>query len=107
VDAPPLPILLRVFQNYRFTRGALRNASVGLGVRYQSEQSPVNSDMNWGQEFPGYTVVDLQLGYATRVREHPVRFQLGITNLLEREYVNGNRVWAPPREFTFTTRLQF
>ena len=30
-----------------------------------------------------------------------------ITNLLEREYINGNRVWAPPREFTFTTRLQF
>jgi outer membrane receptor for ferric coprogen and ferric-rhodotorulic acid len=99
--------MLRVFQQYRIARGALRNASVGLGVRYQSEQSPVNSDTNWGQEFAGYTVVDLQLGYATRLREHPVHFQLGITNLLERDYVNGNRVWAPGREFTFTTRLQF
>jgi hypothetical protein len=99
--------ILRVFQQYRFTRGALRNGSVGLGVRYQSEQSPVNSDANWGQEFPGYTVVDLQLGYGIRVREHPLHLQLGISNLLDKEYVNGNRAWAPPREFTFTTRLQF
>jgi outer membrane receptor protein involved in Fe transport len=99
--------ILRVFQQYRFTNGALRNGSIGLGVRYQSEQSPVNSDVNWGQEFPGYTVVDLQLGYGIRVREHPLHFQLGISNLLDKEYVNGNRAWAPPREFTFTTRLQF
>jgi hypothetical protein len=99
--------MLRTFQHYRFTRGALRNASVGVGVRYQSEQSPVNSDANWGQEFPGYTVVDLQLGYAWKLRERPVHFQFGITNLFEREYVNGNRAWAPPREYTFTTRLQF
>ncbi|MDO8541048.1 MAG: TonB-dependent receptor plug domain-containing protein [Opitutaceae bacterium] len=99
--------MLRVFQQYRFMRGALRNASVGLGVRYQSEQSPVNSDTNWGQEFPAYTVVDLQLGYATKVRERPVHFQLGVANLLDREYVNGNRAWASPHGFTFTTRLQF
>jgi hypothetical protein len=99
--------MLRVFQQYRVTRGALRNASVGVGVRYQSEQSPVNSDANWGQEFPGYTVVDLQLGYATKLRDKPLHFQLGITNLLDREYINGNRAWAAPREFTFTTRVQF
>lgn len=99
--------MLRVFQQYRFTRGALRNASVGVGVRYQSEQSPTNSDANWGLEFGGYTVVDLQLGYATKLREHPVHFQLGVTNLLDREYFTGNRVWASPREFTLTTRIQF
>lgn len=99
--------MLRVFQQYRFIRGPLRNGSVGLGVRYQSEQSPVNSDANWGQEFPGYTVVDLQLGYAWKYRDYPVHFQFGITNLFDRDYVNGNRVWSPPREFTFTTRLQF
>lgn len=100
--------MLRVFQQYRFTRGALRNGSVGLGVRYQSEQSPVNSDANWGQEFDGYTLVDLQLGYGTKFREHPVHFQLGVTNLLDNdEYVVGNRVFGPPREFTFTTRVQF
>jgi outer membrane receptor protein involved in Fe transport len=99
--------MLRVFQQYRFTRGALRNGSVGLGVRYQSEQSPVNSDANWGQEFDGYTVVDLQLGYATKARENPLHFQLGISNLLDKEYVLGNRVYAPPREFTFTTRVLF
>ena len=45
------------FLEYRFTRGALRNASVGLGVRYQSEQSPVNSDTNWGQEFAGFRIL--------------------------------------------------
>jgi iron complex outermembrane receptor protein len=99
--------MLRVFQHYRFTRGTLRNASVGLGVRYQSEQSPVNSDVNWGQEFDGYTVVDLQLGYATKFGERPLHFQLGLTNLLEKNYVLGNRVYAPPREFTFTTRVLF
>jgi outer membrane receptor protein involved in Fe transport len=99
--------MLRVFQQYRFTRGALRNASVGLGVRYQSEQSPVNSDVNWGQEFDGYTLVDLQLGYAARLSERPVHFQLGVSNLLDKGYVLGNRVYGPPREFTFTTRILF
>lgn len=99
--------MLRVFQQYRFTRGALRNGSVGLGVRYQSEQSPTNSDTNWGLEFGGYTVADLQLGYAAKFRDHPVHFQLGITNVLDRDYITGNRVFGPPREFTFTTRLQF
>jgi outer membrane receptor protein involved in Fe transport len=76
-------------------------------VRYQSEQSPVNGDANWGQEFAGFTVVDLKLGYAAKLREYPLHFQLGVTNLLERDYVLGNRVYAPPREFTFTTRLLF
>ena len=99
--------MVRVFQQYRFTRGALRNASVGFGVRYQSGQSPTNSDTNWGLQFPGYTVADLQLGYGTRLRERPVHFQLGVTNLLDKSYFTGNRVWGPPREFTFTTRLQF
>ncbi len=99
--------MVRVFQHYRFIRGSLQGASVGLGVRYQSAQSPTNSDANWGLQFPGYTVVDLQLGYARKVREHPVTFQLGVTNLLEENYFTGNRVWGPPREFTFTTRLQF
>lgn len=99
--------MFRAFQQYRFTRGALRNGSVGLGVRYQSEQSPTNSDANWGLEFGGYTIVDLQLGYAAKIREQPVHFQLGITNLLDRDYITGNRVFGPPREFTFTTRLQF
>lgn len=99
--------MFRAFQQYRFTRGVLRNGSVGLGVRYQSEQSPTNSDANWGLEFGGYTIVDLQLGYAAKIREQPVHFQLGITNLLDRDYITGNRVFGPPREFTFTTRLQF
>jgi len=99
--------MLRVFQQYRFTRGTLRDASIGLGVRYQSEQSPVNSDANWGQEFDGYTLVDLQLGYTTKFRDRSVHFQLGLSNLLDKGYVLGNRVYGPPREFTFTTRVLF
>jgi outer membrane receptor protein involved in Fe transport len=58
-------------------------------------------------ESGGYTVVDLQLGYGWRYRDHPVHFQLGVTNLLDREYINGNRAWAAPREFTITTRVLF
>lgn len=99
--------MVRVFQQYRFIRGALRNASIGLGVRYQSGQSPANGDTNWGLQFPGYTVADLQLGYGTKFREQPLHFQLGLTNVLAKSYFTGNRVWGSPREFTFTTRLQF
>ena len=99
--------IVRVFQHYRFTRGSLRGASIGFGVRYQSGQSPANSDANWGLQFPGYTVADLQLGYATKLRARPLSFQLGVTNLLERDYITGNRVFGAPREFTLTTRLQF
>lgn len=99
--------MVRVFQHYRFTSGAIRGGSVGLGVRYQSAQSPTNGDSNWGLQFPGYTVVDLQLGYATKFGEHPVSFQFGISNLLDEDYFTGNRVWGAPREFSFTTRYEF
>jgi len=99
--------IVRVFQQYRFTTGSLRNGSVGLGVRYQSGQGPANSDANWGLQFPGFTVVDLQLGYGSKLWKHPVHYQLGITNLLDEDYMSGNRIFGAPREFTFTTRFEF
>lgn len=99
--------IVRVFQQYRFTTGSLRNGSVGLGVRYQSGQGPANSDANWGLQFPGFTVVDLQLGYGSKLWNHPVHYQVGITNLLDEDYMSGNRIFGAPREFTFTTRIEF
>lgn len=99
--------MVRVFQDYRFHRGLLRGASVGLGVRYQSEESPTANDANWGLNFPGYTVVDLVLGYRTKWHDDEITLQLGVTNLLNHSYWTGNRVWGAPREFSLTTRYNF
>ncbi|MEO7599958.1 MAG: TonB-dependent receptor, partial [Opitutus sp.] len=99
--------IVRVFQNYRFTNASLRGANVGLGVRYQSSQSPSYSDANWGQLFPSYTVVDLVLGYSMKLAGNPVSFQLGVNNLTNKSYWTGNRIWGAPREFSLVTRYQF
>jgi outer membrane receptor for ferric coprogen and ferric-rhodotorulic acid len=99
--------MVRIFQNYRFTSGALHGFNVGLGVRYQSSQSPAYSDANWGLLFPSYTVADLVVGYSTKIGGNAITFQLGVSNLTNKSYWTGNRVWGPPREFSLVTRYQF
>ncbi|HVU34178.1 MAG TPA: TonB-dependent receptor plug domain-containing protein [Opitutaceae bacterium] len=97
----------RVFQRYKFTDGALKGFSAGLGVRYQSSQMPSANDVNWGLVFPAYTVADATFGYATTIHHRKTEFQFGVTNLTNRSYFEGNRIFGAPREYSFTTRVYF
>lgn len=99
--------IFRVFQRYEFMEGALKGASVGLGVRYQSEYMPGASNVSWGIVFPAFTVVDLTLGYKMKIRKHDVTFMLNVNNLLDSVYMEGRTVFGPPREFYLSTRLNF
>lgn len=97
--------MIRVFQRYLFTAGALKGASVGVGVRYQSSFQPQSSNSAWGLEFPGYTVGDLVLGYDTRLWGRNVAFTLNVDNVTNSTYIEGQRVFGPPREFFLSMRI--
>jgi outer membrane receptor protein involved in Fe transport len=99
--------IVRVFQRYAFTREALKGASIGLAVRHQSEQQPAADNTAWGTVFPAYTVLDLTLGYATKIRGLKVDWQLQVDNLRNQTYYTGNRVFGAPREFTLSAVTKF
>jgi outer membrane receptor protein involved in Fe transport len=99
--------IVRLFQRYAFTQGALKGASIGLGTRYQSSQHPAADNTAWGLIFPGYTLFDLTLGYSGKVRGHRVDYQLQVDNLRNQTYYAGNRVYGAPREFTVSVTTQF
>ncbi len=107
----PLPnspdSIIRLFQRYAFTDGALKGASVGFGTRYQSSQHPAADNTAWGTVFPSYTIFDLTLGYSTRFRDRVVDFQLQVDNLRNQTYYTGNRVYGAPREFTLSATTKF
>ncbi len=98
---------LRVFQRYEFTEGALKGASIGLGVRHQSEFWPQSSNSSWGVVFPAFTVCDLTLGYATKIKGRNVSFLLNVNNTFDSLYQEGRNVYGPPREFYLSTRVSF
>ena len=99
--------IVRLFQRYVFHDGALKGASVGFGTRYQSSQQPAADNTAWGTVFPAYTVFDLTLGYATKLRGHVVEFQLQVDNLRNQTYYTGNRVYGAPRELTLSATTKF
>ena len=109
VNGRPLDLapddMIRVFQRYVFTSGALKGASVGLGVRYQSNFMPQGSSVNWGLVFPGYTVGNVVLGYDTRLWGRDVAFALNVDNVTNSTYIDGQRVYGPPREFFLAMRI--
>lgn len=99
--------MIRIYQRYAFLDGALKGASAGLGVRYQSSFWPQASNSAWGVVFPAFTVVDLTFGYDTKVHGHKVSFTLSVNNVLDKVYIEGNRDYGPPREFFLSTRVPF
>ena len=99
--------IIRLFQRYAFNEGSIKGASVGFGTRYQSSQQPAADNTAWGTVFPSYTVFDLTLGYATKVRGHRVDYQLQIDNVRNQTYYTGNRVYGAPREFTLSATTKF
>jgi outer membrane receptor protein involved in Fe transport len=99
--------IIRVFQRYEFTAGALKGASVGLGVRHQSDFMSAAANVSWGSVFPAFTVCDLVLGYKTKIRHRDVSFNLGVDNLLDVLYQEGRNIYGPPREIYLSARMSF
>ncbi len=99
--------IIRVFQRYEFTEGALKGGSIGLGVRYQSDYMSSAANVSWGTVFPAFTVCDLVLGYKTKIQGRDVAFNLGVNNVLDVLYQEGRNIYGPPREFYLSSRISF
>ncbi len=99
--------LVRLFQRYEFSTGRLKGASVGLGVRYQSEMWGQPANSAWGIIFPSFIVGDLNLGYDTKLWGRDTSFLLHIENITNSTYIEGNRVFGAPRQAFLTVRTRF
>ncbi len=95
-----------VWNKYTFTTGRLRGAYVGGGVSVLGET----------YEHPSWTVpivsdpvalVDVMLGYATKLGGLPVDLRLNVRNLTDEHYLNGTFQYGEPRTFIASVGLKF
>jgi hypothetical protein len=100
--------------SYRFDAGPLRNLSIGGGAQYRQTTYQGNFDLNRdgvAEELwtPGYTVVNLMLGYRTRLLNRAVDIGLNVTNLFDKEYFRATSLstgaWGEERSFRLSFRL--
>ena len=119
-EGTPLPGYTKWRSNlvtmYRFQEGVLRNFSIGGAVQYRDESYRGNFDRNldgvaeelWS---PGYTLYTLMAGYRTKIANRNVEFGLNVYNLFDKDYFRSfslfSGAWGDPRNFRFTTRMQF
>lgn len=101
---------------YTFGGDLLKGLSVGGGVQYRDRSFLGNLDrdrdgtaeMIWA---PGYVVWNLSLGYSAKVWGQNTSYQLGVTNLFDREYYRANTLnngsWNPGRTFRFSATVRF
>lgn len=94
------------WNRYAFVNGAFKGLFVGGGVRYSSKTATI-LDSSISVDTPAYTVVDAVLGYETRFRGKPVRYQLNVKNLLNEEYYDGRWVPADPLTVYFSAEFRF
>jgi len=104
-----------VFQKYTFTDNFLgdhgRGFSVGLGTRYSSEINIQNNVNMWtargGLAAGDYVVFDTVLSYPFEVFGYKMSGTLNVSNLLDKEYSEGNYNLAEPRSYMFTLGMKF
>ncbi len=98
--------LFAVWSKYAFTSGALKDLSVGLGVRYTGVIDTL-LDPNFDLKNPSFVTTDALVGYNTRIANLPVTIQLNVKNVLDREYLDGNFTPADPRSYFLTVGTHF
>lgn len=101
--------------SYRFSSGPLKNLSLGGGAQYREKTYQGNFDLNrdgFAEELwtPGYTVVNLMLGYRTRVWDRPVDLGFNVNNLFDQEYFRATALstgaWGEERSFRLSMRVE-
>lgn len=104
-----------VFQKYTFTDNFLgdhgRGFSVGLGTRYSSEMNIQNNVNMWtargGIAAGDYVVFDTVLSYPFEVFGYKMSGTLNVSNIMDKEYSEGNFNLAEPRSYMFTLGMKF
>ncbi len=97
-----------MFGKYTFTDGGLKGWNVGLGGRFVGEHIVFFGGADF-QNFTqsSYVILDASVGYETRIFDRPTQFTLNLTNLADKEYVDGTYTPGPPRRVQLTARLRF
>jgi outer membrane receptor protein involved in Fe transport len=109
----------KMFGKYTFNQGIAgtsytRGANVSLGMRYSSE-TVISRSVDWnplagGLQAGDYLVWDLTLGMPWEIGGYKMRTSLGIYNLTDEDYTDGNvgaAVLAPGRNMLLTNTIQF
>jgi outer membrane receptor for ferric coprogen and ferric-rhodotorulic acid len=100
--------------SYRFSQGPLKGFSLGGGAQYREKTYQGNFDLNrdgFAEELwtPGYTVVNLMLGYRTRLLDRPVDVGFNVSNLFDKEYFRATALstgaWGEERSFRLSLRF--
>ncbi|SDR85213.1 TonB-dependent receptor plug domain-containing protein [Opitutus sp. GAS368] len=102
---------LNVFNKYTFTTGAARGLSLALGARYSSK-TVVSRSIDWNPDRGGfqagnYCVFDGNISYPWEVLGYRMVSSLGVTNLTDKVYYEGNYAPADPRSWTLRTSVNF
>jgi len=114
------------YANYTVTDGALRGLGIGGGVQARGQRLIVNSPASSFDYLysPSYYLVTAALSYRLKVWAQPLRLQLNVSNLLDKELVQATRYGTytvggvarfvpdryyvqPPRRYTLTATYTF
>lgn len=102
---------LNLFNKYTFTDTVVRGLSVGLGARYSSK-TIVSRSLDWNPDRGGitvgnYLVFDATAAYPWELFGYRLVTSLGINNLTNKEYFEGNTAQANPRSWVLRTAVNF
>jgi outer membrane receptor protein involved in Fe transport len=102
---------LNVFNKYTFTNQAVRGLSVALGGRYSSA-TIVSRSLDWNPDRGGltvgnYVVFDANIAYPWELFGYKLNTSLGINNLTDKVYYEGNVSAADSRSWTLRTTVNF
>ncbi|MDP3069551.1 MAG: TonB-dependent receptor [Opitutaceae bacterium] len=93
---------------YDFTAKPL--AGLTLSAGYQRRDGPIPLDASFARKFvveDGYSRLDLMAGYATRVFQRRVKFQVNVDNVTDEFYADKSLGYANPRTWRVSATTTF
>jgi iron complex outermembrane receptor protein len=93
---------------YDFTTKPL--AGLTLSAGYQRRDGPIPLDASFARKFvveDGYSRLDLMAGYATRVFQRRVKFQVNVDNVTDEFYADKSLGYASPRTWRVSATTTF
>ncbi|NML20707.1 TonB-dependent receptor [Pseudoflavitalea sp. G-6-1-2] len=97
--------LANIWANYKFTKGALKNLSVGAGGNYASVYKVIDNSATGVFELPSYALVNAGVSYSIS----NVRISFNVNNIFDKSYYSG--YWSvnpqPPVNFVAGVSYSF
>jgi len=93
---------------YDFQQKPLEGLTLSAG--YQRRDGPIPLDASFARKFvveDGYHRLDVMAGYATRIFQRRVKFQLNVDNITDEFYADKSLGYASPRTWRFSATTTF